>query len=243
MESERRAMTKRIRRWLLAGAAAALAAASLPAAEAIGAIPTAPTATASQVEFESAPHQFIADTSRRLLALIESGRSYADEDPERFFAALESLLSTAVDFEGFARRVMAGHNRRATAQQRTRFTEIFKWSLIRTYALALTEFNDGEVVVLPPDGPARHPARRAVKTEIHDRGEVYSVIYTTVLQDGGWRIGNIIIAGVNIGLTFRSQFASMAADNRYGGDLDRVIDAWADFVGEGLETNRKPERP
>ncbi len=234
-------MTKRMRQWLLAGAA--LAGASLSAAQAADAAPAAPDASVSQVEFESAPHQFIADTSRSLLALIGAARGYADEDPERFFAALESLLSSAVDFEGFARRVMAAHYRRATAQQRARFSETFKWSLIRTYALALTEFTDGEVVVLPPDGPARHPARRAVKTEIHDRGEVYSVIYTTVLQDGRWRIGNIIIAGVNIGLTFRSQFASMAADNRYGGDLNRVIDAWADFVGEGLESNPKPKNP
>ena len=67
--------------------------------------------------------------------------------------------------------------------------------------------------------------------EIHQGGEIYPVLYAmTQNADQGWRIGNIVIAGVNIGLTYRSQFKSVAADARYGGDLDQVIDAWVRFV-------------
>ena len=186
---------------------------------------------ARAAQFESAPHQLIADTSTDLLKLIEEGRGYADSDPERFFTAVEALLAPVIDFEGFARRVMSAHYKAATPEQRRRFAETFKWGLVRTYSLTLTEFTDGEVIVLPPDGPPRHPKRRNVKMEIHQGGDVYPVLYAvTQSADGGWRIGNIVIAGVNIGLTYRSQFKSVAADARYGGDLDRVIDAWVRFV-------------
>ena len=181
--------------------------------------------------FESAPHQLIADTSSDLLQLIVEGRGYADSDPERFFAAVEALLAPVVDFEGFARRVMSAHYKEATPEQRQRFAETFKWGLVRTYSLTLTDFTDGEVIVVPPDGPPRHPRRRNVKMEIHQGGDVYQVLYAMIQSaDGDWHIGNIVIAGVNIGLTYRSQFQSVAADARYGGDLDRVIDAWVRFV-------------
>ena len=182
-------------------------------------------------QYESPPHQLIADAATDLLALIDEGRAYADSDPERFFAAVEALLAPVVDFEGFARRVMSAHYQEATLEQRRRFAETFKWGLVRTYSLTLTDFTDGEVIVLPPDAPPRHPRRRNVKMEIHRGGEVYPVLYTVTQDaDGDWRIGNIVIAGVNIGLTYRSQFKSVAADARYGGDLDRVIDAWVRFV-------------
>ena len=192
---------------------------------------------ASAADLDSAPHRLVAQTATDLAALIRDSQGYAKENPERFYAAVDALLSPVVDFNGFARGVMAAHYKQATPEQRTRFAEAFKWSLIRAYALALTDFTEGEVMVLPPNAPPRHPRRRSVKTEIHTGTEIYPVIYTTTLgPDGAWRIGNISIAGVNIGLTYRSQFASMAADSRYGGDLNRIIDAWAKFVGKGPES-------
>ena len=188
-------------------------------------------------EPDSAPHRLVAQTAADLTALIKQAQGYAKEDPERFYAEVDQLLSPVVDFKGFARGVMAAHYKQATAQQRSRFAETFKWSLIRAYALALTDFTEGEVVVLPAEGPPRNPRRQGVRTEIHTGAEIYPVTYTTTLgPDDTWRIGNINIAGVNIGLTYRSQFASMAADNRYGGDLDRIIQAWAEFVGKGLDS-------
>jgi phospholipid transport system substrate-binding protein len=135
---------------------------------------------------------------------------------------------------------MAVHYRDATPEQRKRFVESFKWGLVRTYALALTEFKDGEVVVVPADRPPRDPRRQTVTMEIRTpEGNVYPVLYS-VIQDreGEWKVRNLIVNGVNMGLTYRSQFNSAAKDPKYGGDLDRVIDDWADMVEEqppGLE--------
>ena len=184
-------------------------------------------------EFESVPHRIVQQMSVELLDLIEASRDYVDDDPDRFFDEVDALLSPAIDFSGFARGVMSVHYRRATPEQRRRFADNFKSGLLRTYALSLTSFKDGEVAVLPPDGPPRRPDRQNVRMEIRTSGSVHPVIYAMKLgKDGVWRIGNIVIAGVNIGLTFRSQFRSAVADSKYAGDLDRVIDAWAAVVAE-----------
>lgn len=176
--------------------------------------------------------EVVERTSDDMLALIEESRPYVKEDPERFYREVEALLAPVVDFKRFARSVMAAHYKSATPEQRERFANTFKWGLVRTYALALTEFRDGEVVIVPSERPPRSPRRESVKMEIRTKaGEVYPVVYSMALgKDGAWRMGNIIVNGVNIGLTYRSQFASAVQDQRYGGDLDKVIDAWASLL-------------
>ena len=208
-----------------------VAATCLPIVSSVASV--APGAKVADARFESVPHQVIQEMSEELLELINASRAYVDEEPDRFLAEVDALLSPAIDFQGFSRGVMAAHYRKATADQRRRFADNFKTSLLRTYALSLTSFVDGEVVVLPPDGPPRRANRRNVRMEIHTGKSVHPVIYTMNRNEGGvWRIGNIVVAGVNIGLTFRSQFKSAVADARYGGDIDRVIDAWSGVVAE-----------
>lgn len=187
-------------------------------------------------QFDSPAHGLVQTLSEQLLELIEASRGYVESEPERFFAEVDALLTPMIDFNGFARRVMGTHYRKATPEQRQRFAASFKASLLRTYALSLTRFQDGEVAVLPPDGPPRKPNRRNVKMEIRTSGNVHPLVYTVNLgKDGVWRIGNIVIVGINIGLTFRSQFRSAVSDPKYGGDLDRVIDAWAGVVAAESE--------
>lgn len=215
---------------------------ALVAAAALALVPLTVLGTEAAAEGEDAaaengergPVEMVRETSDKMLALIEEARDYAEEDPERFYREVESLLSPVVDFESFARSVMAAHYRDATDEQRQQFAETFKWSLVRTYALALTDFENGEVVVEPPDRPPRNPKRQTVKMEIHtDEGEVYPVLYSVVQDDSGqWQIRNLIVNGVNMGLTYRNQFNSAMRDPRFGGDLDQVIDDWGDIVRE-----------
>lgn len=176
--------------------------------------------------------QLVETTTSEMLILIEDAKSYVDEDPERFYREVEALLRPVIDFPRFARSVMAVHYKRATPVQRDRFAEGFKWSLVRTYALALTEFNDGGATIVPSERPSRRPDRASVKQEIRSEGEVYPVIYSMAqTSNGEWRVMNIIINGINMGLTYRNQFASAMNDPAYGGDLDRAIDGWVASLG------------
>lgn len=191
------------------------------------------------------PQEMVRETSDAVLALIEEAQGYAKEDPERFYREVEALLAPAVDFRSFARSVMAVHYRDATPEQRERFAENFKWGLVRTYALALTEFKDGEVVVVPPERPPRNPRRQTVKMEIRTgSGEVYPVLYSVTQEDdGSWQVQNLIVNGVNMGLTYRNQFNGAMNDPKYGGDLDKVIDAWSEMLkseAPGLEGDAEP---
>jgi phospholipid transport system substrate-binding protein len=186
-----------------------------------------------------AAEDLVEQTTDQMLVLIEDAKAYVDEDPERFYGEVEALLEPVIDFPSFARSVMAVHYRDATPEQRDRFAEGFKWSLVRTYAVALTEFTDGDVRIIPSNQPQRRPDRASVKQEIRSGGEVYPVVYSMALSDdGGWLLRNIIINGINMGLTYRNQFASAVKDPQYGGDMDRAIDGWIASLGTVDTTGR-----
>ena len=190
----------------------------------------------------------VAKATDEMLSLIDQAKTYVDEDRERFFTEVEQLLEPVIDFQRFARSVMAAYYRDATPAQRSRFEQSFKRTLVRTYSVALTEFEDGKVVIVPSDRPPQDPNRANVKQEIRlSSGEVYPVIYSMFRsEDGTWRMRNIIVNGVNMGLTYRNQFSSAATDARYGGDMDKVIDGWIESVGQEAEAENpegeaKPE--
>jgi len=86
--------------------------------------------------------------------------------------------------------------------------------------------------VLPAEHPSKQPDRDSVKMEVHSKeGKVYPVIYSMRLgDDGSWRMYNIIINGINIGLTYRNQFASAMNAPENKGSLDAVINGWGETI-------------
>ncbi|MEE9255148.1 MAG: ABC transporter substrate-binding protein [Pseudomonadales bacterium] len=165
-----------------------------------------------------------------LLAVVREGQGYFDADPDRFYVAVASTLDPIVDFKRFARSVMAVYAKRASAEQHERFAKTFRWQLVRTYAKALLEFGNETISVLPAEGKRRRPDRETVKMEVISAdGNTYPVEYSMVLYDDGqWRLRNVIINGLNLGLTYRHQFAEAMQDRKNNKDIDRVIDGWSE---------------
>lgn len=182
----------------------------------------------------ASPHQVIQQTTDKLLADLKANKDRYRQDPAAFYDALNEILGPVVDAEGISRSIMTvKYSRGATPEQMARFQENFKRSLMQFYGNALLEYNNQQIRVLPPSGK-QDDKRTSVAMEVVGRqGEVYPVSYTMVNQ-GEWRVRNVIINGINIGKLFRDQFADSMQKN--GGDLDKTIDGWAEVVARAKDT-------
>ena len=164
-------------------------------------------------------------TDQLLAKLVEVQPLYQTE-PEKFFSEVDTALAPFIDFDGFAKGVMAKYYRRASSAQQAKFIESFQTSLIKTYAKALVEFDNQKVVVLDPEVDPEKPTRANVALEIHaEDGTIYQVDYNLVLIEDRWLLRNVVINGINIGLQFRSQFANYMG--KYRNDIDLVIENWS----------------
>ncbi len=171
------------------------------------------------------PYESVKSATDDLLAKLNELRPAYDTDQGHFFSEIDKALAPFVDFEGFSRGVMAKFYRRATPDQRTAFAERFRELLIQTYAKALVEFDNQKVVVREDVKTGRDASRAAVTLDIHGKnGAIYPVEYSLVLKDDVWKLRNVVINGINIGLQFKSQFGFYMQKHR--NDIDSVIEAW-----------------
>ena len=185
-------------------------------------------------ETMSAYESVVQSTDVLLGRLVEVQPLY-ETDPARFFSEVESALTPYVDFDGFAKGVMAKYYREATEAQREAFRDSFREALIKTYATALLEFDNQEVKVLEPSSAENRPDRATITLEIYARsGTVYPVLYQLGLEDNRWLLRNVIINGINIGLQFRSQFNAYMQKHR--GNIDKVIENWTVDVASEPES-------
>lgn len=183
------------------------------------------------------PQQVVEDTSKRVMEVLDANRDTYKGDSEAFLKGLSGVMDPIVDYRGIARSVMTvRYSGRASDEQMERFIDTFKRSMVQFYGNALLEFDSGLIEVLPATGRNSYgDDRTSVDMEIRtSKGMIYPVTYTMVRIDGQWRVRNVIVEGINMGLLFRDQFAQAMQTQR--GDMDAVINNWGNVVAESAKT-------
>lgn len=187
-------------------------------------------------------HDLVQDTTNRMLADLQANKEKYKQDPQDFYAALNSIVGPVVDAEGISKSIMTvKYSRKATPEQMTRFQENFKRGLFQFYGNALLEYNNQGITVDPAKDESgdRTSVNMTVKGS---NGAIYPVQYTLEKINGEWKLRNVIINGINIGKLFRDQFAD--AMQRNGNDLDKTIDGWAGEVAKAKqETDKAAAKP
>ncbi len=176
------------------------------------------------------PYQLVDGVTREVLGHIEAYRAKysgaaVEENIDEFFAMMDSTLAQVIDFDWIALNVMGQYRKTATAEQRRQFAEAFHRGLVETYGRGLLSYSNEKIVVVPASEPVGDKRRVSVVQKIYGRDAVHPLEYTMGLgKDGQWKIINVIINGINLGKTFRNQFAQAVQKN--SGDIDQVILGW-----------------
>ncbi|GAB5414723.1 MAG: hypothetical protein Cons2KO_23260 [Congregibacter sp.] len=187
-------------------------------------------------EEDNSAQAVLQQTTDRVLQVIEDARSYVDEDPERYYAAVHEVLDPVIDFRGFARGVMGEYasgeryrsldeaGRETLKAQLDEFSETMRVGLIKTYSKGLLAFGGSRVELA--DNPDVKGDRATLRQLIYsDASTPYVVVYQMAKDKmGRWKMRNLIVENVNLGQIYRSQFESAA--RRYKGDIDKVISNW-----------------
>ena len=191
-------------------------------------------------EAASAPpaYEVVEQATEQVMAVVQGAESYAESDPERYYAEIQVILDPVVDFRGFARSVMGPYassqryrsldeaGRAQLRDQLDRFTEVIRLGLVRTYSKGLLAFGGSRIEVVPPEGVEPSTPRMSVKQLVFsDEPEPYVLYYQMGRnKQGVWKLRNIIIESVNLGEIYRNQFEASA--RKFDGDLNSVIDNW-----------------
>ena len=157
---------------------------------------------------------FVDGLAKQVLAIVKS-----DLDKPTEAQKIEALFSDKVDINFIAKFALGKYSREATDAQRTAYIAAYKPFILKSYASRLTRYS-GETYSLKqarPDGDAT-----IVTMVITDpQGQTINVDYRLESIEGSYKIVDIIVEGVSLLNTQRSEFASII-DSK---GLDGLIDA------------------
>lgn len=185
---------------------------------------------------EDSPQAVIKSTTDSVLSKLGEAQNLKSEGEKKNYyrSVVAEAIGPVVDFPLIARRVMANYYKHATEGQQERFTQVFQESLINTYAAGIAGYADSDVTFLPFAGAEKKGKyeRATVEMEIRSKsGSLYSVRYSMYKNsEGQWLLENLVLNGVNLGLTFRNQFSEYM--KKYKGDIDQVIANWSSSIAE-----------
>lgn len=171
-------------------------------------------------------------------AILTAVRKHSASDDESarqaYLAEVTDILEPLIGYSVIARRVLGDAYDLATNEQKIRFLDTFKRSMINTYAGGIYSFGAYQVNVLPSQDDKKDTLRntRVYLEVVSPEGPKYSLVQSVYYSKSSdsWKMQNAIFNGINLGVTFRTQFEQIYRES--GGDLDKTIEEWERITEE-----------
>lgn len=172
------------------------------------------------------PRQVVQESVDSLLKVIVENKDVSKKQPEKFRQLVDETVGQYVDFETIAKLVMGKAYRVATPEQKANFVKKFRTSLMDTYANSLASYDNQKITLLPEKKGEVQEKSASINMEIYSSdGQKYPLTYSMQQSESGeWKLVNLVLNGVNLGLIFRNQFTESMQQN--GNDIDKVIASW-----------------
>ncbi|MGR9107308.1 MAG: MlaC/ttg2D family ABC transporter substrate-binding protein [Gammaproteobacteria bacterium] len=195
-----------------------------PTIRIIGSIVLILIATVARGEAElSQPQLIVKNAADRLQAAMKENPPAGNYD--KASQIVTEILEPHVDFVRVSALVLGKHWRRASRDQKKRFMKEFRDLLVRTYAVAFSEYSGWQIDYKPLK---LNPKDRKVfvKTEIIRAGAPpVSVDYRMVRKNDTWKVYDVVIEGISFITNYRTTFKNEVART---GSLDSVIERLAE---------------
>ena len=176
------------------------------------------------------PYMFIDENAQKMVRVLTEDSSLFETDRVLYENKIKEIFEPMIDFRRVAASVMGKkYYLLATKEERAEFVLIFRDSLLDTYAETLAQWGDSTITTEFPKNKAELSKNVEVKQILDTGSSKYPISYKLRKSKDGWKIVNIIINGVNLGLTFRNQFQALAVSHNE--NISDTLKNWVSDAG------------
>ncbi|AVH13158.1 ABC transporter substrate-binding protein [Acinetobacter indicus] len=167
------------------------------------------------------PPAFIKKVADGLISRLKADHAKLQNNPALVKTIVRQNLDPYIDSQAFTRIVMGTYatNQYSSAAQRAQFEKNFRETLIENYGSAFAKFSNQTYTLRPYK--ASNSKNPVVTIDFNNKGEKIPVSFQLVDKGNQWKIRNINVSGIDLGLQFRNQFAANVKRN--GGNIDKAI--------------------
>ena len=184
------------------------------------------------IQSEENPYIYIDTNAQKMVEVLTEDVDLFETNREEYENKIKIIFEPMIDFRRVSASVMGKkYYLMATPEQRSNFVNIFKDSLLDTYAETLAQWGDSTISTNFPDKlPQDDVLNIEVKQTLDTGTSKYPISYKLRKSSEGWKIVNIIINGVNLGLTFRNQFQALAKS--HDENIEDTLKNWVSDAGD-----------
>ena len=183
---------------------------------------------------EESPDALVKKVTEEVLTIVRQDKDIQSGNTRKAIELVEAKVLPHFDFRRMTALAMGRDWNKANAEQKKRLTDEFNILLVRTYSNALTSYKDQTVRYKPTKLPAGD-ADVVVKTEIlQPGGRPIQLDYALEKQPDGWKVFDVIVAGVSLVTNYRDTFNQEVRANGVDGLIKMLSD-----TNKQLEAGKK----
>jgi len=172
------------------------------------------TATASPTAGTETPVEFISVLGNRGLEVIRSAASFSVK-----VTYFRQMLRQDFDLPDMSRFVLGRYWRIASHRQRREFRHLFQEDLLRFYGTRFAQYSGEGFLVT---GSRTDAAGLVVTSRIvRGQGSPIELDWRLSVRDGLYKISDVVVDGVSMAVTQRSEFAAIIQRN--GGQIEGLL--------------------
>ena len=175
------------------------------------------------------PEALVRQVTRDVMDAIHQDKALQEGDKKKALALAEQKILPHIDFRTMTRYALGRNWRKATPAQQDQLVKAFRGMLIQTYANQIGSYR-GQRMEVRPTRIAPGDTDATVRNSFISPGRPpVEVDYSMEKTPDGWKIYDVVIDGVSLVATYRSQFTQQVRD----GGIDGLIARLDQMTGRG----------
>ena len=171
---------------------------------------------------DTGPEELVKKMTADVLEAIKGDKQLAAGDRQKAIKLAEEKVLPHIDFEEATRLAVGRGWAQATPEQKKRLITEFRNMLVRTYSNAIGAYEGQTMKVLPVRMKPGDTDVTVHNQFIRPGGKPVLIDYTMRKADKGWKIYDIVVEGVSLVLTYRSEFDAVVKQDGIDGLIKRL---------------------
>ncbi|HWN30775.1 MAG TPA: ABC transporter substrate-binding protein [Burkholderiales bacterium] len=168
------------------------------------------------------PDVLVRNTSKEVLEIIKKDKDIQTGDRKKLLDLVEVKILPHFNFAHITQLAVGKSWRNATPEQKQALVNAFRTLLVRTYSSALTSYKDQTYEVKTADVKGDDAT---VKVEINQPGgQPIMIDYSLEKTQQGWKVYDVIVAGISLVTSYRSSFANEINRSGIDGLIKTLMD-------------------
>lgn len=166
---------------------------------------------------DMAPDVLVKKVTDEVLAVVRADKDLQNGNTKKAIDLVETKVLPHFNFTRMTALALGREWSKTSAEQKTRLTNEFRILLVRTYSNALTAYKD-QTVEYKPFKMQAGETDVTVRTLVHQtNGKHIGLDYALDKQADGWKVYDVVVAGVSLVTNYRESFTQEIRANGVDG--------------------------